>query len=320
MITIPLQLLSSAPDTEVLDLASKESLAKECDSSDFVNLRGSPRLISLVKWKQDSWHKFLFGRICSPSHTESFEDLWILQLRESLANRTVSPESEAEEVTSDSSLTTGCADLSKCNQEQFSLRMSKDSSQAKCQMELFALSGQSKDWKQWAINLRQEYSRRVKLAHLTNASGSLSWPSVKVSMGGDCPSERRRNTPNLEVAAAQQHGHLTPINPSTNGSHQESWATHQAEKLNSRWVETLMGLPVGWTMPSCLHPIVSPASAVMMSSAGNAEVTTQIVHALGQIAVMSDNRTDELRLLGNGVVPATATLAFQTLLAELLNE
>jgi hypothetical protein len=32
------------------------------------------------------------------------------------------------------------------------------------------------------------------------------------------------------------------------------------------------------------------------------------------------NRTDELRLLGNGVVPATATLAFQTLLAKLLNE
>jgi len=30
------------------------------------------------------------------------------------------------------------------------------------------------------------------------------------------------------------------------------------------------------------------------------------------------NRTDELRLLGNGVVPATATLAFQTLLTELL--
>ena len=32
-----------------------------------------------------------------------------------------------------------------------------------------------------------------------------------------------------------------------------------------------------------------------------------------------DNRTDELRLLGNGVVPATATLAFRTLLAELLH-
>ena len=26
-------------------------------------------------------------------------------------------------------------------------------------------------------------------------------------------------------------------------------------KLNPRWVETLMGLPVGWTMPSCTSPV-----------------------------------------------------------------
>jgi len=28
-----------------------------------------------------------------------------------------------------------------------------------------------------------------------------------------------------------------------------------AGKLNPRWVETLMGLPVGWTMPSCACPV-----------------------------------------------------------------
>jgi hypothetical protein len=28
----------------------------------------------------------------------------------------------------------------------------------------------------------------------------------------------------------------------------------QGGKLNPRWVETLMGLPVGWTMPSCASP------------------------------------------------------------------
>jgi hypothetical protein len=28
-----------------------------------------------------------------------------------------------------------------------------------------------------------------------------------------------------------------------------------AGKLNPRWVETLMGLPVGWTMPSCVSPV-----------------------------------------------------------------
>jgi hypothetical protein len=33
--------------------------------------------------------------------------------------------------------------------------------------------------------------------------------------------------------------------------------------------------------------------------------------------VCCDNRTDELRLLGNGVVPATATRAFLTLLEKL---
>ena len=29
----------------------------------------------------------------------------------------------------------------------------------------------------------------------------------------------------------------------------------QSGKLNPRWVETLMGLPVGWTMPSCASPV-----------------------------------------------------------------
>jgi hypothetical protein len=29
----------------------------------------------------------------------------------------------------------------------------------------------------------------------------------------------------------------------------------QTGKLNPRWVETLMGLPIGWTMPSCTQPV-----------------------------------------------------------------
>jgi hypothetical protein len=30
---------------------------------------------------------------------------------------------------------------------------------------------------------------------------------------------------------------------------------NRAGKLNPRWVETLMGLPVGWVMPSCASPV-----------------------------------------------------------------
>jgi DNA (cytosine-5)-methyltransferase 1 len=39
-----------------------------------------------------------------------------------------------------------------------------------------------------------------------------------------------------------------------------------------------------------------------------------------ELYVTSDNRTDELRLLGNGVVPATATRAFLTLMDQLLKD
>jgi hypothetical protein len=35
----------------------------------------------------------------------------------------------------------------------------------------------------------------------------------------------------------------------------------QTGKLNPRWVDTLMGLPVGWTMPSCAYPVtIEPTS------------------------------------------------------------
>jgi hypothetical protein len=63
-------------------------------------------------------------------------------------------------------------------------------------------------------------------------------------------------------------------------------------KLNPRWVETLMNVPIGWTMPSCTPEQLNNPS----------------------IYTSCDNRTDELRLLGNGCVVATVSKAFTTLL------
>ena len=41
----------------------------------------------------------------------------------------------------------------------------------------------------------------------------------------------------------------------------EQTASISAGKLNPRWVETLMGLPIGWTMPSCIRPVtIAPTS------------------------------------------------------------
>jgi hypothetical protein len=223
------------------------------------------------------------------------------------------------------------------NQECASLKTSKDTFR-------WDSPQSSAIWKSWVTKRRGEYSQRVNAARLTSASVCSSRPTISVnesknSVGG---SQMNRNSIPLGTMAAM-HGQAAPANPSTHGSRQESWATptardhksgrgneereykeltpmverQQSGKLNPRWVETLMGLPVGWTMPSCLHPIADPANAVTMSSAGDVKNTTQTAHVLGQIAVTTDNRTDELRLLGNGVVPATAEKAFRTLMQTL---
>tara|TARA_R110000822_G_scaffold107750_1_gene236755 strand:- start:97 stop:408 length:312 start_codon:yes stop_codon:yes gene_type:complete len=83
------------------------------------------------------------------------------------------------------------------------------------------------------------------------------------------------------MARRGELGLLAPANPSTLGNRPESWGTPtardhksgrgneerdykeltpmvertQSGKLNPRWVETLMGLPVGWTMQSCASPV-----------------------------------------------------------------
>jgi hypothetical protein len=76
-----------------------------------------------------------------------------------------------------------------------------------------------------------------------------------------------------------------------------------------------------WILPKQLH------TRLATDPASSASRSRQTEPALGgdadgpasgldyaELCVSCDNRTDELRLLGNGVVPATAALAFKTLM------
>jgi hypothetical protein len=56
---------------------------------------------------------------------------------------------------------------------------------------------------------------------------------------------------NLEGSKAHAGESLTDV---VNGG-QKSRVSKNTGKLNPRWVETLMGVPVGWTMPSCTTPV-----------------------------------------------------------------
>ena len=269
----------------VLDLGSKESLQTECSLSDFVNLRGSPKPILSVKWKRDSWHRFLFGRICLPSRTESFEDWWILQLRESLASRTATLESTKAGQTSGSSSTTGCEDLSRCNQEPSSSRTSKGYFRVECQTELFASPGRLRDWKQWVIGLRQAYSQRVNAVRVTNAGEYSSLPTPCANEDSFRLNGSSQQSKTLEARARRGElmttGSVQPVErvslrgagvtmlnlnvlPALSG-HIHLFTNPQlmdalnvaktfrhglttpSGPLSPSFVEVMMGLPVGWT-------------------------------------------------------------------------
>lgn len=46
-----------------------------------------------------------------------------------------------------------------------------------------------------------------------------------------------------------------------NGIEHSDLNSQAGGKLNPRWVETLMGLPVGWTMPSCASPVTAESTS-----------------------------------------------------------
>jgi len=145
----------------------------------------------------------------------------------------------------------------------------------------------SKTWQEWVIERRGEFSQRLKSAHRISGSGCSSWPSPVASEVRQGFQDRSRgmkgSQESLTTVVVKQHGPAVPASSSTDGSRPGLWATpivgdsHLASspdvaakrlaegkvtlsrqttgKLNPRWVETLMGLPVGWTMPSCRSPV-----------------------------------------------------------------
>ena len=83
--------------------------------------------------------------------------------------------------------------------------------------------------------------RKQELGRTTSGGGDLAsqamtqWGSPRTGIRGDTHFSYDRGKHNIEEqAGASMKG---------------------GGKLNPRWVETLMGLPIGWTIPSCIRPV-----------------------------------------------------------------
>jgi hypothetical protein len=274
---LPRQLHTSAfvPDTEALisDLNEQSQL---CGQSLLVRSKPLPARTWSLKWKRDSWTALLSGRILKPSRGQSFVTEWVSSAAAILASRSQPPENDSAKTTHATSGLGSQMELFPCDPEPACSRMSRGTSASDSEKS-------SKTWKELVTKRRSEFSQRVKSVRPTNAKESSSWPtsSTRDHKGGYSGGRIRNgkismDTLDVAVQAHTEGGLADQGNRNTVGSRQESWATatvstgaHRQKdgsmipkldsqvggKLNPRWVETLMGLPVGWTMPSCQSPV-----------------------------------------------------------------
>jgi hypothetical protein len=102
-------------------------------------------------------------------------DAWTSSLADSRANHSALLESVQALKTHDTYSRTSGTELERANLELFSSKMLKELSQVRPPMESRFSSMSSGSWKDWVTEQRQEFSQRVKSAHLTRESGSSSW-------------------------------------------------------------------------------------------------------------------------------------------------
>ena len=300
-------MLAFAPDMEALTSDFAE-LSQTCERLLMRKSKPSRSSAFLREWKTNNLMRLRSGAISNHFRGRIFLDWWISFLVATHASPSAQLENEPVKTIPDTFGPGLQMEFLSCDQKLVFLKTSKGTSRWDSPVS-------SVIWKKWVTQCRGEYFQRQKQISLIDGKEFFYWPTPSARDWKDTPgmSKERKGkalgrVDQLARAVYFEISQRKGVIDNTNGNLLES-----SYRLNPRFVETLMGIPVGWTMPSCMQPIVNPASVVRTSSAGNAEDTMQTVHALGQIATTTENLTEELRLLGNGVAPATAALAFKTL-------
>lgn len=286
--------LDSVRDMEALNLDLNES-SEICGRLLFVRSKPLPSQTWLRKWKRDIWTLHLYGRILRPSHTSRFTDEWTSSRAVTPANHSAVQGSGLEATTRGiyGRISQGEFDFS--DPDSVSLRTSRDISHWGCPTlsktwqewvteargeysarlnAVRRISGsESLSWPTVTTAEAGKISNQRNHGQigLSNHPAIRGEAVTRPKMEKDRLGKERRQWPtpsametqdqgtNWEALArldkggrilrriATIHGQADPENGSTIGS--------RSGPLNPRWVETLMGLPVGWTMPSCASPV-----------------------------------------------------------------
>jgi hypothetical protein len=140
-----------------------------------------------------------------------------------------------------------------------------------------------------AVNIEETHGQAAQDNTNTHGNRQESWETATVSTGGYRQKDgsitpkldqqvKAWATPQAQDYRSGQESRWENPEKTRNLNDQIAWATPRAEmdsgahggkpdtlhsqmkiqssgKLNPRWVETLMGLPIGFTMPSCTSPV-----------------------------------------------------------------
>ena len=271
--------IQSLTSVSVLDTKeSEKDLEEFCQMSEkSLMWRSKPSQLRtwLRRWKRNNWMQHLSIRTLKSSHTESFVDKWTSYLEDSLANHSLKLELEKLQKTQDTSSLTSQKESESANQELFSSKMSKESSQQKPQMENQFLDMSSEHWKDWVTKQRLEYSQRVKSASHIKEKEFTSWGTPKEQDSRAAMTDRGKHNLGEQVHGMHNQNYPTPTSRDWKGAYSKESQENKPRnllpdavgentqqdqtnlntngkplvslKLNPDWVEQLMGIPVGWT-------------------------------------------------------------------------
>jgi len=258
-----LDTLASVQDTQAL-ISDLDELSALCEQSLLARSNITPRRIWLRRLRRDYLTSHLSGRILRPSHGRRFTDEWTSSLGASLASRLAPPVGAQETETHDTYGHTSSEGFeSWADLPLFSSRMLMESSAPSSQAPDGPIpqghpfcSMSSESWSAWLTGQRQEYSRRARSARRISVS-ACSFLACEMT-STPARSISSRSCLSAQGEATSRHGQQGEGSRNTHGSPQELQAATQTPPLtgqiNPRWVETLMGLPVGWAMATCAAP------------------------------------------------------------------
>ncbi len=256
-----------------------------------------------------TWTRLPFGTTSQPSTDCHGVDTWILLLAVSRASRTVTPENVLDVKIRATSGLTPIVSYGKWSPDTFSWKMSED-----WQTELTPSRRKSLGaFPRQGMTRNGVCTARPKPGRPTSGQGGGVWPTPTVQeaiSGHGYQSSNGKDYPTLTglVGAAPARGGKmwpTPKTPTGGGqmerktpgggirkledvvSREEGRNTGQ---LNPNWVSWLMGLPIGWVS---LEPL---ESAEILGWETEPDIP--------RVAAGVKDRVNQLKALGNGIVPA----------------